>query len=149
MKRPYRKLITAAGFLVAAIVVSLAGDLVPATVENTCYRTSSGAPLIGTFIRGSTLRLTNWLVCADSTGSVTQNLTGVDVEVTVGTEAFSQTYTATVYNAAGGLFTCDITVPTNTTAFQSVEVYLNDTGQTPNVSFVYPLYSFGTRATLR
>ncbi len=71
------------------------------------------------------------------------------MEVTIGTESFSQTYTARVYNAAAGLFACDVIVPTNTTAQQNVEVWLNDTGQTPNVSFIYPWYSFGTRESLR
>lgn len=149
MKRPIWKLITAGLFGIGAIVVAMAGDLSPATASNVCYRTASGSPLIGSFVRGSTLRLTNWLACANATGTATQNLTGIRTEITVGTESFSQVYTATVQNAAAGLFACDITVPTNTTAQQNIEVMLVDTGVTPNVSYVYPWYTFGTRATLR
>jgi hypothetical protein len=149
MKRPYHKLVAAAGFLIGAAVVAIAGDLVPATVSNQCFRTASGSPLIGTFVRGSTLRMTNFVCLADASGSVTQNLTGVKVEVTVGSESLSTTYTGHVYNAAAGLFACDVLIPTNTTAFQSVEVFLCDTGQTPNVTYFYPPYSLGTRASLR
>jgi hypothetical protein len=148
MKRPYSKLIAATVLLAGAVVVSLADGLVPATVSNGCYRTPSGATLIGTFTRGASLRLTNWVAYADSTGSSTQNLDGIRVEVTVGTEAQATTYTATVQNATSGTFSCDVTVPTNT-AQQNIEVYLCDTGQTPNVTFSYPWYTFGTRASLR
>lgn len=130
--------------VIAIAALAAAGDLQPATVDNDCYRTASGSALSGTYWRNTTLRMTNWVCYSDATGTTTQSLTDVVVTVDLGNATASTEYTGTVYLAASGMFTCDVTVPTNTGS-QYIQVTLTDTGQSPNVVFTYPWYSIVTQ----
>jgi hypothetical protein len=135
-------------FVLGSIMVAAAGDLNPATSEKDLIRTSTGIPLSTPYFRGSTLRLTNWVCYADATGTTTQDLTDCVAAVVVGSTGSAVTYTGTIQVAAEGTFAVDITVPTNATLAQYIEVTLTDTGQSPNVSFTYPWYGITTKARL-
>jgi len=148
MKRHPKLHLIAAGLLaVLSVSVVLAGDLVPLTVTHSCYRTTSGASMSGTFYRGNSVRGA-FTLFSDATGVTTQSLADCTVAVVLGNASATSNVTATVSNAAAGLISFDWTVLTNNTATQYAEISVTDTGQTPNVIFTYPLYGYVTKARL-
>jgi hypothetical protein len=62
------------------------------------------------FVSGATILFTNCVTYSD-TGSTTQGLSSVTVQVGVGSYSSSIWYTATVTDAANGKFTCTAAIP--------------------------------------
>lgn len=125
-------------------VVMFADDVAPATAEFDCKRNSTQGAISGTYYRGTTLLFTNCQAFSDAGGIVTQGLDGVTVTFQVGDTSASAGYTGTVSDATSGMFHCQITVPTNTSAAY-VQVTLTDTNA---VSYIYPWKTLSHKASL-
>jgi hypothetical protein len=139
----------AAAALIGSIGLVLAVDAVePATLAVTNKRAEAvTAPSQETFFRGSTLRLTNCTVYADSTTNTVQGLDGVTVQVRIsnGTTLTNSTaYTGTVVSAASGTWWKDVTVPDYPDCYLQVKL----TDASTNV-YIYPWKILRTKDVLQ
>ena len=131
--------------LAAVTAKVIADEVVPASVQLACYRNSGSSAAVTnvTFYQGDTLSLTNSVMYSDASGSATQNLSGCEINITVGQPGNTNTTTTTgiVQVAADGTFSADFTLPAFNPCYIQVSV-------SNNAVFTYPLYRITTQAKL-
>lgn len=117
--------------------VQAADAVAPANCTFTNFRGEAEGYVSGTyFFTGSTLRFTNCITYAGAdTNSAVQGLSGVTVQVKIGTTTTNTAYTATVTSAALGQWMCDVQIPTNVTSTLYMQLKLTDSSTN---SYIYP-----------
>lgn len=135
--------------VLAAVAMASAALATDAVVPATCTITNLRAQAVetisevGALVQGSTLLFTNCVVYSGgTTGSAVQGLSGVTVEISVGTPATNVDYTCVVQSAAAGTWYRAVTVPSSDFT-ASVRVTDANTNR-----YVYPLKQFFTQPSM-
>ena len=119
--------------VVGSIPVPAADAVQPASCAITNFRGEAISSIPGTFYRGTSLLFTNCVLYSGAgTNSAKQGLSGVAVEVRVGTTESNVAYTATVTDTQG-VWSCTATIP----ALSMSEVQVKLTDVNTNI-YIYP-----------
>jgi hypothetical protein len=132
--------------LLLAFVVQSAGALEPATASITNLRSETSAAYVSPdeFFRGMPLLLTNCIAFAgSSTSAPRQDLSGLDLSLSIGTVESNLTNTAFASDPTNGTWWALITVPTNWDA-PALQLKLSDSTNT----FIYPWKIIKTKQPL-
>lgn len=128
--------------LFLALGAAIAGSLSPGTWSPNFTRSEeSGTTPFPKFYRGDAILVTNAVAFVDAFGTEIQDLTDCLVVLALGDAASGSTaFTGTVTEATAGTFSVLVTIPTNSSDFQSAELTITDS-ITSNV-FTYPPRTF-------
>ena len=129
--------------VVLAVAANAADAVEPATLTFTNTRADAQAYASSEYYyEATTLRLTNCV--AQTTNAIAQGLDSVTVEVRVGTTVTNIAYTGTVQVATGGVWDCDVTIPSDL-ATTYIQTKLTDNGT--NI-YIYPWKMLRTKQPL-
>lgn len=131
-----RRMIAVLFVLVILAGAAYADAVTPATTNIVNVRGEAVTTIGGTYYMGSTLLITNAYCLVGGTGSNTQGLDGITVQLTVGNSASNVVVTGTVYVASGATnrYAVSFTVPT-VTGTCNIQTKITDASS--NI-FIYP-----------